>query len=252
MPRFSKGAPTPRVKKISHLGRFSVYLVLSLVLCVAISTIVIGERQSAVRTFNGRTSEILPGPRLTMGWLVSERPVAESAEMMRKVSEQLNYDDATYIVYSKGDLRISIYLAYWTPGKMHTRMVGSHTPDGCWTLLGWKRLAGESARVLPLPQERSSLPAEVRHMNLHGHSEWIVFWHIVAGSGGNYGVETSPLWYAPLRDIWRNGLSQRKEQFFVRISANAPVAEWWNLPMVQHVASRLVAGNIQTAEQLIR
>ncbi len=79
-------------------------------------------------------------------------------------------------------------------------------------------------------------------MDLQGHSEWVVFWHIVAGLDGTFEVEKSPSWYALFRDFWRNGLSQRKEQFFVRISANAPVAEWWNVPFVQHFASSLVVG----------
>lgn len=200
-----------------------------------------GSSLSTPRTFKGAVKDLLPGPRITVGWEVEPRAVADTVEMQRAVNEMLNYDDAAYVVYSRGNLKVSIYLAYWTPGKMPTRLVASHTPDICWVMVGWKRQEATSGRMLSLSNGMTTLPAEERRMESNGRSEWVLFWHLFAGTTNSYETSALPPWYAPIRDLRRYGINQRREQFFLRISANLPVDEWWNEPIVQHVANELLA-----------
>jgi hypothetical protein len=217
------------------------FLLLAAVLLASVGGFVGGA--SARRAFTGSLRDLLPTAAETAGWSVESRPVAETAEMKRAVSEQLNYDDAVYYIYTRGELKISVYIAYWTPGKMPARLISTHTPDICWVMVGWKRLAAVSGRILALPTGAKSVPAEKREMQINGKSEWVLFWHLFAGTGKSYGTAHLPSWYAALRDVWLWGLNQRAEQFFVRISANAPVDDWWNTPIVAHVAPRLLTDN---------
>src|SRR5690606_27133761 len=39
--------------------------------------------------------------------------------------------------YISGPLRLSVYVAYWEPAKMSSRLVAGQTPDVCWVGAGW-------------------------------------------------------------------------------------------------------------------
>ncbi len=102
----------------------------------------------------------LPPPTLTQslaslvpekipGWTVKDQPIAETEEMKKAVDEMLNYDDAVYRIYTQGKTTISVYVAYWKPGKMSPRLIAGHTPDVCWVNNGWKCTARDFNYVLP-------------------------------------------------------------------------------------------------------
>jgi hypothetical protein len=48
-------------------------------------------------------------------------------------------------------------------------------------------------------------------------------WHLVGNESKSYGTESSPPWYSAVADVFKKGLNQRDEQFFIRISANSPL-----------------------------
>lgn len=229
---------------------------LAVLLIGAVALIVYGETRPLERTFHGSVKNLLPKLEEIPGWSMQYLPIADTPEVQAKVNELLNYDDAVYAVYTKGTERVSIYIAYWTPGKMSQRLIAGHTPDVCWVGSGWKILQAESGNSEKPKAEvgreglnpgarkfrdltlESSAPAvrlfstleseisgfdvgrgERRLMELRGHTELVAFWHLSGGTIVSYGVGT-PKWHAALEEAL-DAFQQRGEQLFIRISTDA-------------------------------
>jgi hypothetical protein len=205
-----------------------------LVLALALGLVIIGGNRTSARRFTGSLSDLMPPASLTEGWSIEARPVAETPEARRAVSELLNFDDAVFATFTRGSTQISLYLAYWSPGRMSPRLVGSHTPDVCWVGSGWKAVARESGRVHLLLDGSRSYPSEIREMSRNGHTEYVIFWHLLVGRDESKAGVAPYGWSAFWHDLTRSGLKGRSEQFFLRISSNAPLDQWWTLPWVQH------------------
>jgi len=92
---------------------------------------VIGQRETPAGVSIEAFNELLPRANKLPGWSAAQRPVADTEEMKRAVAELLNHDAGGFVTYTNGDLQISIYAAYWKPGKMSPRLVAGHTPDVC-------------------------------------------------------------------------------------------------------------------------
>ncbi len=172
------------------------------------------------------------------GWSAKETPIADTEEMKKAVGELLNYDAGNVVVYSKGDLQISIYAAYWKAGKMSPRLVATHTPDVCWVGSGWIcRVAGPvdlgiaDGRKLPTKHRIFATPA--------GDVQHVVFCHLVGGNPLDYGRFGDPPWYAALSDLRSVGLQLRQEQLFFRISSNRPLETLRDAAPVKFFLSRL-------------
>lgn len=120
----------------------------------------VGMRPPPPRTFQGSVKDLLPPAEIVArdGWKVEYLPIADTPEAKAKVEELLNYDDAVFAVYTRGTERVSIYLAYWTPGKMSHRLVASHTPDVCWVGAGWRIEKAASVQLAP-PSNQSLVPS---------------------------------------------------------------------------------------------
>jgi hypothetical protein len=103
--------------------------VLGLLLLVAVAFVVTGSLVVPVQTFRGKVNGLLPVATDVPGWTVNYPPLAETVEIKKAIDELLNYDDAAFVIYEKGETRVSIYISYWTPGKTSFRGVASHTPD---------------------------------------------------------------------------------------------------------------------------
>ena len=215
--------------------------ILGLILLGAVILQGVGKSIVPDRTFHEELKAMLPAPDEIPGWTTEYKPIADTPEMQRAVGEILNYDDAIFAVYTKNSVRISIYLAYWTPGKMPHRSIANHTPDVCWVLNGWEKV--ESATVADLRTRSGArlLPAEVRQFQSESALEHVAYWHVVDGVAQSYATGWRPPWYAPLTDLWERGLKQRQEQFFVRVSSNVPLSEFMRLDPVQTVLGALVA-----------
>lgn len=120
-----------------------------LVLLTGLALVLLGTRPPPPRTFQGSVKDLLPDPELVAraGWKVDFQPIADTPEMKAKVDELLNYDDAVFTVYTKGSERLSVYIAYWAPGKMSHRLVAGHTPDVCWVGAGWRIVEAKSMEL---------------------------------------------------------------------------------------------------------
>lgn len=208
------------------------------VLFAGLGLLLVGSRPPPERTFLGSVRDLLPKPEEIPGWTVEYLPIAETPEIQAKVSEALNFDEAVFAVYERGEQRLSVYIAYWTPGKMPYRFVASHTPDVCWTLAGWKTLRASSGVRLSDGSGGMLLPVEERTMERNGNIENVVFWHLLDGQTMSYGSGGLPPWYATFTDLFARKLNQRPEQFFIRISSNTPVEGWSAMEVYSRIVVR--------------
>jgi hypothetical protein len=187
------------------------------ILAAGVGLVLYGElRPLPPGTFTGKVADLLPLADEVPGWDVREEPIADTPETKEAVNELLNYTDAAFVSYSRGAERISIYVAYWEPGRMSSRLIASHTPDVCWVGAGWERLEAKMAQRLTGPEGINIAEAELRRMRQRTSEEWVLFWHFSGKERVSYGAAAPP-WSAILTDLAR-GFDQRGEQFFVRIS----------------------------------
>lgn len=184
-------------------------------LLVAIGLIAYGQTRVPEPAFRGNLRELLPPA--PAGWTMKEKRIAESPEMQKAVGEILNFDDGVFADYlGPAGERLSVYIAYWTPGRMSHRLVAGHTPDVCWVGNGWlKASSSDTEHALP------DFPVgEARIFKANGTAEHVWFWHLVGAESMRYGTGYVPPWTAAITDLFRRGLNQREEQFFIRLSSN--------------------------------
>lgn len=174
---------------------------------------------------------ILPETNGLVGWKKTTRRLAESPDGDSQVKAALNFDWAASVDYSNGSTRISIYMAYWSSGKVPCRIVAGHTPDICWINNGWT-CAVSRAEQLRLETGELLQPAQYRAMRLNQHDEQVLFWHVVAGRAISYGNGLPP-WYAFITDIGARGFNQRAEQYFVRVSTDSKDHTWLKTEIMQ-------------------
>jgi hypothetical protein len=231
------------MKKPTLLLSLALALLLAATGLVAYGTLHIPEP-----TFKGSLHDLLPPP--PPGWTMKEKPIAESAEMKKAVSELLNYDDGIFVDYlGPGGHRLSVYIAYWRPGKMSHRLVAVHTPDVCWVGGGWQKTKAGTTPELSIPVAPSLQPelvastvippGEDRIFTINGTTEHVWFWHLVGNESKAYGTGTAPPWYATFTDLLSKGLKQREEQFFIRLSSNIPMNELYTGPALPAVLASL-------------
>ncbi|TAG32844.1 MAG: exosortase-associated EpsI family protein [Verrucomicrobia bacterium] len=201
----------------------------------AVGLVVYGETQIPAPQFQSSLKDLLPAA--PAGWTKKIKPIADTPEMKEAVGELLNFDDGIFVDYTNSaGSRLSLYIAYWTPGKMSHRLVAGHTPDVCWVGGGWKKV--ESGPTPSLQQFMAAGPSanpiptgEARVFTANGNPEYVWFWHMVGGQSKSYANQATPPWHAPLTDILSKGLAQRQEQFFIRLSSDQPLQHFYSDPV---------------------
>ncbi len=208
----------------------------AMLLIAAIGLVVYGNNRIPEPSFHGKLADILPpAPE---GWTIKTKEIADTPEMKEAVGAILNYDDGIFVDYTNGRDRLSVYIAYWTPGKMSHRLVAGHTPDVCWVGNGWKKESSET--VTGLSADGKPLqPAEGRLFTIQGNPEYVWFWHVVGRDVKSYATGFNPPWYAAITDIIDKGLNQREEQFFIRLSSHMPLDSAVLQPVLQSVLAEL-------------
>lgn len=190
--------------------------------------------------FKGELRDLVPRQSDLPGWQLSFMPIADTPEMQKQVSEILNYDEAIYAIYRLGEFRVSVYLAYWKPGKVSVRAVARHTPDVCWTLAGWSCTHREGIAALPIGN-LTAHDVEHRIFSLNGQFEHVVFWHLVENDVISYHTGWRPPWYAAVSEFCRWGNRFQQEQFFLRISSNRPLGELQKSEVMQRIVRNFPA-----------
>jgi len=173
-------------------------------------------------TLDDLLSDIVPEE--LNGWKIIDQDMAESPESSERISDFLNFDDALFRIFKKGDTFVGLYIAYWLPGKASYRWAGAHTPDTCWVQNGWTRL--DRKYCIPFQNEETPFqPAEFGIYEKDGSSQNVYFWHLVGGEAFGYEQEGGHNIFAALLDIKKYGLNLRNEQFFIRLSSNKKIEE---------------------------
>ena len=173
-------------------------------------------------TLNELLSNIVPEE--LNGWKIVDQDMAESPESSERISNFLNFDDALFRIFKKGDTFVGLYIAYWLPGKASYRWAGAHTPDTCWVQNGWTRL--DRKYSIPFQNEETPFqPAEFGIYEKDGSTQNVYFWHLVGGEAFGYEQEGGHNIFAALLDIKKHGLNLRDEQFFIRLSSNKKIEE---------------------------
>lgn len=194
-----------------------------------------------------RTAEPVLKPKLPLadylptgmaGWHGNDLPLAETEALAGSVKSILNYDDTVYRIYRKGGAEFSVYIAYWSPGKMPAREVAFHIPDKCWTAAGMKRTAADYAYQRTF-DGRELAPAQYREFEATNTHQKVIYWHIYDGRTIIYNPDGSPSNFSLLTDLFRRGLNQRAEQFFIRISGPGDFDELWRDPGFQDVLEHI-------------
>ena len=183
-------------------------------------------------------------PETLTGWQIVDHDMAKSPEASTRISEFLNFDDAIFRTYHRGDTVVGVYIAYWKPGKASYRWAGSHTPDTCWVINGWTR----SDRQYSIPFEqlgRKFEPAEFGIYEKNGLAQNVYFWHLIGGKSNSYKQKGHGYYFNALRDIQRYGLNQRKEQFFIRLSTNKDLEALEEQPEFEKLMEALLPLAIQ-------
>lgn len=215
-------------------------LVASLVLLLALAFSAFKDRFKQEARFNGPVKNLLPKRDQLLTWRVTDAPIADTPEMRKRVLDILDYDDVAYAIYQKGDLRISIYIAYWQPGKVSVRSVAKHTPDVCWTLAGWECTLREELPALGVGGETLA-HTEHRTFAINGQIEHVVFWHIAGDEVVSYHTGGRPPWHAAIGEFIRWGNQFKREQFFLRISSNKPLGEFRETAVMQQITEKFAA-----------
>lgn len=191
--------------------------------------------------FHGKVADLLPKEGDIPLWTVSYQPIAETPEMKARVNELLNFDDAIFAIYTKPEIRISIYLAYWKPGRMPIKEIARHTPDVCWIEAGWQRKEFAYLNDLRLQDGREVTATEYRSFAASDHVEYVAFWHIAGEDSHSYRTGGRPSWRAVITDVLHRGVDQKPEQFFLRISSNQPIERFWGTDVIQDVLKKFPA-----------
>lgn len=180
-------------------------------------------------------------PDAIEGWQVEDRELGETESVIERSRSLLGFDDFVYRVYRGPVTTFSVYVAYWSPGKMPVRLVNQHTPDRCWTEVGWtcterewsvERSAGGTALQ----------PAQWGTYTHGDHEQTTYFWHIVGGEAFWYGGERINT-HTAVSTIFENflkfGFNQNREQFFVRVIYDGDREALWQDPGFNRVMQDL-------------
>ena len=166
-------------------------------------------------------------PAQPFGWKSQEVPLGATEEVRGAVSDILRYDDVLLREYRSVRGTVAVYIAYWGPGQMPTQLVAAHTPDRCWTEVGWvcEQVRHKTTLLLPAGV---SLPAEWRlFANPGGQRLQVLYWHLVGGQVYDQGerLTTSPSLGRWLRDALGQIFQAPPEQYFIRLSSDRPFEE---------------------------
>jgi hypothetical protein len=180
-------------------------------------------------------------PDQLSGWQVQELDLGPTESVTQRSYDLLNLDDFVHRQYSRPGQSFSVYVAYWKPGKMPVRLVNQHSPDRCWTEVGYT-CTDRKWNVQRSVEGEDLQPGQWGVYELGDSKNYTYFWHIVGGVSHWYGGERINT-RSSLTSIWEDfrkfGLNVHREQFFVRVVSAQPMDDLWSQPGFQTVMADL-------------
>lgn len=181
-------------------------------------------------------------PATSPGWNVANLPLGATEFLSSEVAQTLNYDDHVYRTYSRGGDEVSVYVAYWSPGRMPVEKVASHTPDRCWSENGWNCTAYRFPATLQSPDG----PLKPGYWRIFvppngGPKQYVIYWQLVGSElydfGGGFNRRLSPIkwWRDMLHYAWKGSAAQ----YFIRVTSDRPFEELQGDPGFEEVLGAL-------------
>lgn len=187
---------------------------------------------------NDQTPAAITVPTGIPGWTSRDLPLAETEAMNEAVNQVLQFDQYVYRLYKSGETEVTLYVAYWLPGRVTTTDAGVHNPDSCWVNSGWEcmeRKYGVKSTLGTYEMKPFEYGVYQRKTDNKLFQLPVIFWHIVGDEVNRYEVQKKgwrhgllgridrlPLYF---EDLKKYGFNQRREQLFVRITANKPFSD---------------------------
>ncbi len=169
-------------------------------------------------------------PSTLPGWEVKDLDLGSTESVTARSHSLLKLDDFVHRSYSRGDRSFTVYVAYWESGKMPVRLVNQHTPDRCWTEVGYI-CTDRKWNIERTVNGKQLQPGQWGIYELNDFKNYTYFWHIVGGEvhwyGGNR-VNTRSSLSTVWEDFRKFGLNVHREQFFVRIVSAQPMDDLWD------------------------
>jgi len=182
--------------------------------------------QVKVRPGKGRhLQQVLP-TTLT-GWSSRSVPLGPTEAEGGAVEQILRFDDVYFREFASPLGTVTVYVAYWNPGKMPVQLVASHTPDRCWVEGGWasaqqrheNRIRSRAENLRPGEWRIFTAPNQQR---LH-----VQFWQLVGRDNYDFWEKTNQVpsawrwWREASKQIFRSP----EEQYFFRLTSVRPFEE---------------------------
>lgn len=175
-------------------------------------------------------------PREAEGWRV------ESAKDLYRFASVLQTTQLTERYYLKNihgqPVLLDVYIAHWPAGQAPVSAVAQHTPDACWPGAGWQPEANPQPQI-SLSLAGAKLPTAEQRLfrSASAPPQYVWFWHIYDGRTINY---RDPYSVPALLELAvRYGFRREGEQYFIRVSSNAPWPLLATEPLVQEIFANL-------------
>jgi len=140
---------------------------------------------------------------------------------------------------ARGNVDLTVYVAYWPAGQASVSRVASHTPDACWPGSGWIAEPGVSEhRSSPALAGLTLAPAEYRLFRAGpDYAQHVWFWHVFDGRVIDY---RDPYSLPALIEIaLQYGFRRQGSQYFIRVSSNRPWTELAQEPLLREIMANL-------------
>lgn len=161
-------------------------------------------------------------PEAIAGWETRDEPLGETEYQQQEVLRALQLEHFVHREYHKGARTVSVFVAWWPPGRIPTRLVAFHSPDICWTAQGMRCTAFVNRRQVSVGG-RIWHPAEWRtFVDGNGDTFQVLFWLLIGGQPYDFGTGLGrlPSPWAWFDDLRKRLAGERQDHLLVRIATN--------------------------------
>lgn len=175
-------------------------------------------------------------------WRSQDVPLGATEAVEQAVEKALRFDSFVHRIYRHGDLSFTVYAAYWGRGKMPVHLVASHTPDRCWTQIGWKCSEMRFKQTYSVNGVLLK-PAEFRIFESSQQKQYVVYWHLIGDRVYDYGERLNSYphlgrWLFSALESMATGIA---DQYFIRVNSTAPFEVLLREPFFIEVLQSLAA-----------
>jgi hypothetical protein len=223
--------------KLNHRHYLVLFLPVVLI-CISLLQIFDFRASDDSDTF-GELSTALPTQFI--GWEVRDIPIGETESISEATKEILGSDNIIHREYKKSGMILTVFVVHWSfRNKVLPREIAFHSPDHCWTRVGFQRKKYDDDYVLNIPGAKI-YDGKYRVFSIQKLNIDVVFWQTFGGEVINFtkGEELVPKDTTILDDFISGRAFKSCEQYFVRISSNVDILTIKDTPLFYEIANAL-------------